>query len=170
VQRLPLLLAVLAVLVGVAATAPGVAQAAPPCRDKIFNDWYHSGKIASTYPISCYRDALAHVPADAQIYSNLDGDIRLALQAALGRLAGRKVPLEVGHGLAGLARTRGHVSALGENMPSPGGKTSRSLSSAAASAAGSAPLPILVLGGLALALAAAGAIGAGVRHVRNRSR
>ena len=43
------------------AAVPATADAKVPCRNKIYNDWYHDGKIASTYPLGCYRDALAHV-------------------------------------------------------------------------------------------------------------
>ena len=50
---------------------PAQAHAAAPCRDRIFNDWYADGKIASTYPHACYVDALHHIPPDADVYSSL---------------------------------------------------------------------------------------------------
>ena len=54
-------------ILAVAAFAhPTAANAAVPCRDRIYNDWYGDGKIATTYPVSCYRDALKHVPTDAR--------------------------------------------------------------------------------------------------------
>src|SRR5437870_4676696 len=68
---------------------PATAKATVPCRDQIYNDWYKDGKIASTYPIACYRDALKHVPADARTYSSLADDIRAAEQGAEARLHGR---------------------------------------------------------------------------------
>ena len=61
-----LLLALLVVF-----AVPATAHATVPCRNKIFNDWYPDGKIASTYPISCYRDALKHMPPDAAVYSSI---------------------------------------------------------------------------------------------------
>ena len=50
---------------------PRPPSAAVPCRDRIYNDWYHDGKIATTYPIDVLpRRAEAH-HADAWIYSSL---------------------------------------------------------------------------------------------------
>ena len=169
VKRLLLLASVLA---GVCAVAlPGPASAAgTPCRNKIFNNWYRDGKVASTYPLSCYRDALKHIPTDAGIYSSLIDDIHAALRAAISRAHGVSVPSVVGHGFKPI-----HVSDVkagsvvvhnsrGPHDPAAVGGTSL------ADTASGAPLPILVLGGIALALVAAGAIGVGVRHARGRGR
>ncbi len=94
-------LLLLAVLVVAATAIPAQASAAGPCRNDIYDDWYHDGKIASTYPISCYRDAIRHVHGDAQIYSSLTDDIRAAMQAAIARSHGKSnVPNQVGKGLA----------------------------------------------------------------------
>ncbi|MCW2966162.1 MAG: hypothetical protein JWO17_3414, partial [Actinomycetia bacterium] len=92
-KRLLLLITLLAVAL------PGSASAASsPCRNKIFNDWYPDGKIASTYPVACYRDALKHMSTDAGIYSSLGDDIRAAMRAAMRRNHGLSAPLQVGHG------------------------------------------------------------------------
>ena len=83
---------VVLLILAVAALAPfasPTAGAAVPCRDRIYNDWYHDGKIATTYPIACYRDALKHVKGDALVYSSLADDIRAAMQGALARQEGR---------------------------------------------------------------------------------
>src|SRR6478735_7913004 len=80
-KRLLLLLVLAAVAVPVA--IPATASAAVPCRNKIYNDWYGDGKIASTYPIACYRDALRHMRTGDTIYSSLSDDIHSALQAAI---------------------------------------------------------------------------------------
>jgi hypothetical protein len=152
------------------------ASAAVPCRDKIFNDWYHDGRIASSYPTGCYRDALKHIPADARIYSSLATDIRSAMLASLHRQQGKPAPKQVGHGLRAMQAGGSNV-ALGNSTPhdpaAGGTASSDGTAASAASATGvdsgsSTPLPILVLGGIALALAAAGAVGTGVRHVRRR--
>ena len=74
---------VILALAAVAPFAPSTAGAAAPCRDRIYNDWYHDGKIATTYSIACYRDALKNVPTDAREYSSLADDIRSAMQGAL---------------------------------------------------------------------------------------
>ena len=81
--RLSLLAATLGAVL--AALAPASASSAVPCRDKIYNDWYKDGKIATTYSIACYRDALKHVPTDALTYSSLGDDIRSAMQGALAQ-------------------------------------------------------------------------------------
>jgi hypothetical protein len=170
------LLFVVAVVAGLA--LPVTAGAAVPCRDRIYNDWYHDGRVASSYPTSCYRDALKHIPIDAKVYTSLSTDIRSAMLAALRRQQGKPAPKEVGRGLTAIGHgtgqlvSAGHPAAkpptqsLGSPAPSlPGGATS---SAPVGDTASSTPLPILVLGGLALVLAAAGAIGTGVRFARRR--
>ena len=188
-------LLVLLALAAMAALGPARAGAATPCRDKIFNEWYHSGQVASTYPIACYRDALKHIPADVAVYSSLSDDIRLAMQAAIERSHGQKVPQELGSGTSRLTSSSGGSSTSGgsgggssptgssttktsttktdtaPNAPDPGTETTPNATSqpvAATTTSGSSgvPLPVLVLGGVAIALVAAGAIGLGVRRYR----
>jgi hypothetical protein len=162
-RLLLLVVAVAAVAVPTTASAGG----ATACRNQVFNDWYRDGKIASTYPVACYRDALKHIPADASIYSSLSDDVRAAMRAAVLRAHGKAAPKQVGHGFKAIGA--GAVAGTTASMPSaappqdnPGG------GSGVVGAAEGAPVPILVLGGIALALVAAGAVGAGVRHVRSR--
>jgi hypothetical protein len=159
VKRLLLLTVLLAVAL------PGTASAATsPCRNKIFNDWYPDGKIASTYPIACYRDALKHMRPDAAVYSSLGDDVRAAMRAAMRRSNGLSAPLEVGHGpkAIGAGSVKSALVSLSTTKPHD------SASTGVVATATNAPLPILVLGGIALALAAVGAIGVGVRHARGR--
>jgi hypothetical protein len=159
VKRLLLLATLLAVAL------PGTASAAgAPCRDKVIADWYHDGKIASTYPIGCYRDALKHIPADAKIYSNLSDDVRAAMRAAIRRSHGLSAPLQVGRGpkSTGAGNVKSKLVSFSVTTPHDPASTG------VLATATNAPLPILVLGGIALALAAAGAIGVGVRHARGR--
>jgi hypothetical protein len=167
VKRLLLLATLVAVVL------PGPTSAAgTSCRNKVFNDWYRDGKIASTYPLGCYRDALKHIPGDAGIYSSLSDDIRSALRAATRRSHGLSVPRQVGHGFSavGAGNVKGTLASIRATSrphdPVPGGTVAGGTS--LADSASSAPLPILVIGGVALALAAAGAIGLGVRHARSR--
>ncbi len=180
---LPALVAV--VLLAAALFLPGSAKASAPCRDRIYNDWYRDGKIASTYPLACYRDALKHVPGDAAIYSSLQDDIRSALQAAIARSHGKKVPTEVGSGLptsdasdvmsttavktpkrsqsSVRTKTRTKTTQTDVSPPKP---LVAAPAAATTSGSGGLPVPILVLGAIALLLAAVGAAGAGVRHFR----
>jgi hypothetical protein len=162
VKRLLLLAVLLAVVV------PGTANAAgsTACRNKIYNDWYPDGKIASTYPLACYRDALKHLNTDAKVYSSLGDDIRAAMNAATRRAHGLKAPLQVGHG----AKAIGANSVKSSLISLHSAPHDPALSTGVVATASGAPLPILVLGGIALALAGAGAIGVGVRHARSRRR
>jgi hypothetical protein len=168
--------------------APATANAAVPCRDRIYNDWYKDGKISSTYSIGCYRDALKHVPADARTYSSLADDIRSAEQGALERLHGKKnVPAQIGKGGTGavspatatLPRNgsgNGKGNGNGDVGKGPDGTgqvtdTTQGGTVAAptsSSSGGGIPLPILILGGIALALVAIGAIGVGARRFRRQ--
>src|SRR4029077_3228772 len=134
----------------------------------------HDGKIASTYPLACYRDALKHIPPDAQVYSSLNDDIQAALRAAIRRSHGLVAPRVVGHGLTAVdgGTVSGQpvpVSNTDPHDPVPGGTTvAAAVAAPVTDSSSSVPIPLLVLGGLAIALAAAGAIGLGVRHVRAR--
>jgi hypothetical protein len=161
-------LLLLATLLAVALPGPAGASTSP-CRNKIFNDWYPDGKIASTYPVACYRDALKHMPPDARVYSSLGDDIRAAMRAAQRRSQGLSAPLVVGHGskAIGAASVKGALVSIDASKKVPHDPVA---STDVVATASGTPLPILVLGGLALALVAAGAVGVGVRHVRNRDR
>ena len=56
------------VLAGAAATAaPAMAASPGPCWKRLINDWY-DGRIDGTYPVSCYTQALKHLPADVDAY------------------------------------------------------------------------------------------------------
>jgi len=177
--RIAFLLAMLASVVAATAAAP--AGAATPCRDRIYADWYADGKIASTYPLACYRDALKHAEgrADIGVYSSMLDDIRLALQAAVKRSHGQEVPPQVGGSSAVSATGSGNgtttkssshqSSETAPNSPDPGTTTNASPTAAAptsSSGGGGVPVPLLILGGVAIALVASGAIGLGVRKFR----
>ncbi len=178
---MPRILVFAATLVAIAVSLllPATSNAAVPCRDRIYNDWYHDGKIASSYSTTCYRDALTHIPTDAKFYSSLETDIKSAMLASFRIHRGAVAPKQVGHGLAAI----GHgapgtgkpqlVSAPNSSSKSHdqvlGGATQTTASGSVAETSSSGtPLPILVLGGIALALAAAGAAGTGVRFARRR--
>ena len=160
-------LLLLGAVVLAAAAVPAHASAGGPCRNDIYDDWYQDGKIASTYPVACYRDAVAHVHGDLKIYSSLIDDIRAAMQAAISRVHGTvNVPSQVGKGLpkSEVALTNpnasGGTAATGRTDSSVGVSTIAAPPVADSTDGGSGvPLPILVLAGLALLLAAAGGVG-----------
>ena len=153
----------------VAATTVSAADAKTPCRNLIYNDWYQDGQIASTYPISCYRDALRHLGTGDQVYTSLEDDIRAAMQAALARQHGKKVADQVGHKFTTPVLIASGKPSLKDEHPDPTDPATRELASApvaTTSQSSGVPAPLLVLGGLALVLLAAGAVGTVVRRRR----
>lgn len=162
---------VLLVALFVAAFWPTAANAAVPCRNRIYNDWYGDGKIATTYPISCYRDALRHVHSDARVYSSLVDDIKSAMQGALEREHGKKVPRQIGRGLAGLGQVKGQEVTLhpsSSKVKSARTQETTTVAAGATSSSSGIPTPIIVLGAIALLLAAVGAAGTGYRRFHRR--
>jgi hypothetical protein len=68
------------------AAVTGTAGAAQSCGSRLLDDW-RDGRIDGTYPVACYRQALAHLPEDVRVYSTAQADITRALQARLGAAA-----------------------------------------------------------------------------------
>ena len=60
--------------------APASASA---CGQRVLDDWYDDGNVAATYPIHCYREAIADLPEDVQSYSSAEEDISAAMLAAI---------------------------------------------------------------------------------------
>jgi hypothetical protein len=81
--RVSLLFAMAAALVALAAAAP--AGAANGCAARLIADW-RDGRIDRTYPVACYREALAQLPEDLRVYSSASSDITRALQARVAQL------------------------------------------------------------------------------------
>src|SRR5262245_52122636 len=89
------LLAVMALgLMALAIT--GTAGASQSCGSRVLADW-RDGRLDGTYPVKCYRQALAELPEDVQVYSTAQADITRALQARLGVVAASSS----GHGNGG---------------------------------------------------------------------
>jgi hypothetical protein len=79
-----------AVLAAIALTAsPAVGAARTPCWQLLVRDW-SDGRIDSAYPTSCYRQALARLPEDLQVYSSAPDDLRAALQHRVGAESGSR--------------------------------------------------------------------------------
>lgn len=78
-----------ATAVGLVALAfAGSAGASQTCGSRLLADW-RDGRIDQTYGVSCYRQALADLPEDVQVYSTAQSDITRALQARLGMQAAK---------------------------------------------------------------------------------
>ena len=142
---------VLALSVGAAA-----ASAKTPCWAQIQNEWVDTERIATTYPLHCYREAIAHVPEDLRQYSSIEEDILAARQLAVRRQNLREPAVRTQPGQVARQNdpdrtlfTKG-FDKLGPNN------------------ADSMPLPLLILAGLSLLLIAAGAAGLVTRRLRAR--
>ena len=56
-----------AVALGLVALAiTGTAGSAQSCGTRVLDDW-RDGRLDGTYPVSCYRQALKHLPEDVQL-------------------------------------------------------------------------------------------------------
>lgn len=138
---------------------PSVASAETvPCRDKVVNDWEHDGKVPSTFPVACYRDALAHMRGGDTIYTSMQQDIQSAMQAAIERSHGKKVPKLIGKGFTPTQLVTDH-SGGGPKAASSQTSTNASEPVESTSSSSGLPVPLIVLGGLALVLVAAGGLG-----------
>jgi hypothetical protein len=81
----------------IALVITGTAGAAQSCGSRVLDDW-RDGRLDGTYPVSCYRQALANLPEDVQVYSTAQADITRALQARLGVEAASSAHRENGGG------------------------------------------------------------------------
>ena len=158
---------------------PGQAAAAKPCWERVIDDWLANGTITGTYKVSCYQQALKHVPEDLRDYSNITDAINAAMLATLRGTPGN------GNGSGGT----GSGAGPGSNPGNPSGGSSkaeknrrlqatpersyyrRAIDNLGTTSADSVPVPLLVLAGLGtlLLLSAAGLAGAKrYRAVRGR--
>jgi hypothetical protein len=86
------------VAVGLATLAfAGSASASGNCGERVLNDW-RDGRLDGTYPVNCYRQALATMPEDVRVYSSAEDDIARALQS---RLDAHAVPASKSSGSGG---------------------------------------------------------------------
>src|SRR5690242_4567420 len=81
----PLILLVLALAIGSAASTaqPAQARALTTCSRALIHDWLVDGRVDKTYPVHCYREALKRIPEDQLIYGTLRQDLTRALQSVI---------------------------------------------------------------------------------------
>jgi hypothetical protein len=142
---------------GVLALSFGAAAASAktPCWRQIQDEWVDNRQISTTYPLPCYREAIAHVPEDLRQYSSIEQDILAARQLAARQsrtLQGSnpQPPSQAEQNDPDQALFTQGFDKLGPNN------------------ADSVPLPLLILAGLSLLLIAAGAAGLVARRFRAR--
>lgn len=116
--------------------APGGSRAAEvPCGERVLADWFENGRVDRVYPLACYEEAIAAMPADIRDYTDAGDVIGRALMSAL----------------------RGQAGGQSAEEQSP-----TSQSAAAIDASGTStlplPLPLVVLFALALTVLGAGAL------------
>ena len=136
----------------------------------MINDWVDNDQIDRTYPLHCYREAIAHVPEDLRAYSNIVDDIMTARQQLVRAQSEPVRQLQV------------HNSSQSKKNEPPADATKPVTKTAAPDPplfdqafnklgprnSDSVPLPLLILAGLALLLIAAGAAGLVSRRIRAR--
>ena len=149
----------------------GTASAASPCWKRLLNDWY-DGHIDKVYPIPCYHQAIAHLPADVQVYSSARDDIQRALQRAIAdkQPPGQSVPrtttttttaTKVETTPSGKKTTTTTTTTKVVTNPTTNGRKkgkgiAHALDKLNPGSADSFPLPLLILGALAILLILAG--------------
>jgi hypothetical protein len=73
--------------------APETARAADvSCENAVVTDWSRDGRVDGTYPLACYRRALARLPSDVRDYSDAPDEIERALAVASNRRAAAPTP------------------------------------------------------------------------------
>lgn len=167
-----------------AATTAGPAAGATPCWRLLINDWW-DGRIDKVYEVRCYEQAMDHAGEDLGRYSDLEEDLKRALQSVLRGQKGNGGGGEIRSTASVPPSSEGHDPEAGNDDPQaspptvtpppgesgrdqPKGAFKRALAFLGPNNAGSIPLPLLLLAGLAFLLMAAGATGMVARRVQER--
>lgn len=147
--------ALVAAILGVVALSVGasVAAAKSACARQILNEWADNRQISTTYPLHCYREAIAAVPEDLRVYTDIEEDILAARQAAARQ--GFRTP-----------QVRTKPSQSDSQRDPDAGLFTQGFDKLGPNNADSMPLPLIILAGLALILVAAGAVGLVSRRFR----
>ncbi len=157
-KRLTLLTIVLA---GLVALVPGTASAAT-CWKELVNDYWADNRVDSSYPISCYREAMEKLPRDVQEYSDAQDDLRRALLLAI-----RDERDSGGSSFDEGDQAAVPPTAAGDDE-GPKGFFSEVLDKLGPKNADSIPVPLLVLGSIALLLMGAAGVSYLARYLQAR--
>ena len=164
--RIPVLIAALIGALTVLTIGVGSAAAASnsktPCWRLVLNDEY-DGHIDGTYPVHCYKQAIANLPQDSLIYGQLKQDITTAMLRSIAALKKKGVkvesttplpPDEESRGLQEHKKKKGFIAVIADTI-GPGNGSS-------------IPLPLLILAGLGLLLVAAAGASFAARWIAAR--
>jgi hypothetical protein len=130
------------------------ASAAPACWRQILNEWTDTGRVSTDYSLHCYREAIAHVPEDLLVYTDIEQDILAARQQA----ARGTRTIQSHNPTSSERRSNDPDSGLYNNAIGKLGPTN----------ADSLPLPLLILAGMSMILIAAGGAGLVSKRVKAR--
>jgi len=144
-----------AAVLGVVALSVGasVAAAKSACARQILDQWADKRQISTNYPLHCYREAIAAVPEDLRVYSDIEQAIMAARQAAA-------------RGDVRTPQVRTKPSQSEPRNDPDAGLFTQGFDKLGPNNADSMPLPLIILAGLALLLVAAGAVGLVSRRFR----
>lgn len=168
--------------------APASASA---CGQRVLDDWYDDGVVATTYPIHCYREAIADLPEDVQSYSSAEEDISAAMLRAIaakerddkkdnGDTNGKNSSGAGGIKSGGGGKGPDGIAGTADDVEDPGGKmdarsgadanqtgpVTQAMDKIGPSRADSFPLALVIVGLLGLLLLAAG----GASFIKQRAR
>jgi hypothetical protein len=141
-----------------ALTALALGVTAPPaaaktsCGRQIIEDWVADNRIDATYPLHCYREAIAAVPEDLSVYTGIVEDIMSARNQGARTLQ---------------SRNPGSTSTASKSDKPDRALFARGFDKLGARNVDAVPLPLLILAALALLLIAAGAAGLVARRIRS---
>jgi hypothetical protein len=167
-RRFAFLLTVVTALsaLGIGVTSAGAATRSA-CAKQLLND-YFDGRIDNTYPVHCYREAIASLPEDVKVYGSAREDITRALLAAFG------IHNDRGGGKGGPPRLPSWVGpntkVKGRAIPNKKDESffGRLASKIGPGNASSIPLPLLILAGVGLLLVAAAGASYTARWIQAR--
>jgi hypothetical protein len=166
-KRAPHALALLVALTA-ALTACGSSSAATPCWKSVLSDWSNHRLGKTTYAISCYDQAIDHLPPDLLYYSDAPDAIHAAKLAAINKKNPPRRTAGLGSGGSSSGTGGGGPTSGGSDGTPPGGTASPLDKVLGSSSADSIPLPLMIIAGLAILLLAAGAVGIANRHLQAR--
>ncbi|CAN5277711.1 hypothetical protein BH18ACT14_BH18ACT14_07190 [soil metagenome] len=158
----------------------------------MLNDWYDDGVVATTYPIHCYREAIADLPEDVQSYSSAEEDISAAMLKAIAAKErentkdngtstnGKNSSGSGGGNGSGGGKGPDGIAGTSDDVEDPGGKmdarsgadanqtgpVTQAMDKIGPSRADSFPLALVIVGLLGLLLLAAG----GATFIKQRVR
>ena len=147
---------------------PSLLAAKTPCWQQVINEWHdNNGRVSATYPLHCYREAIAHVPEDLRVYTGIVEEI--IERPAAGEPPERRAASDGRKRRPDQSRRRqaSKPPRTQRRDPSPA-VFKQGLDKLGSRNADTVPLPLLIIAALSLLLIAAGGAGLVSRRLRAR--